>query len=231
MAKLLGDGALIVWVDLQEQARHEADRWYVQEHLPERVDHAGYLRARRFQAAADGLASPRYMALFEAATPADLASEGYQRITAKINPRSHAMRAAFTRCIRSTHRRLASFGAGEGGVLVCTRLQFDDDAQRARYESWARERFAGWLGSHDAVISGHALAGAPEVRGRMDRFRETGQSDEAADAVILAELGQDSDANAALRRMLSTAGLAEAGITAASAETGVYRLMASFTAV
>ena len=66
MAKLLGDGVLIVWVDLKEEARAEADRWYVQEHLPERVAYAGYLRSRRFQAVR---ASPMYMAVFEASTP------------------------------------------------------------------------------------------------------------------------------------------------------------------
>lgn len=230
MARLLGDGVLIVWVDLKEEARREADGWYVEEHLPERIVQAGYLRARRFQAVADGLASPRYMALFEARTPAELAGDGYRRITAKINTRSQAMRHAFTRCIRSTHRRLACFGEGEGGVLVCARLRFGDAAQRERYEAWSQAGFTAWLASHRQVLSGHALAGAPDVRQVMDQFRQTGQDDEWADAVLLAELGQDADADAALLQMFSIPGLAAAGVPVAGVDTGIYRTMVSFTA-
>ena len=227
MAKLLGDGVLIVWVDLKQEARVEADRLYVEEHLPERVTHAGYLRSRRFHAVR---ASPMYMAMFEASTPMALASEGYSRITSRINPRSHAMRNAFTRCIRSTHRRLACFGEGEGGVMVCARLKFDSAQQRGVFEAWAGSDFAAWLQSHGAVISGHALAAAPEVRQHMDQFRETGHSDEWADGVILAELGQDADADDRLMQMLSASGLAAAGIETNGVETGIYRAMVSFTA-
>jgi hypothetical protein len=230
MAKLLGDGVLIVWVDLKAEARRDADRWYVEEHLPERVAQAQYLRARRFQAVAEGLASPRYMAVFEAQTPAALAGEGYRRITSKINPRSQTMRNAFTRCIRSTHRRLACFGEGEGGVMLSARLRFDSEADRARYDAWSRDCFAAWLTSHEAVISGHALAGAPEVRERMDQFRQTGQGDERADGVLLVELGQDADADAALLRMLSVSGLADAGVATSAVDTGIYRSMVSFSA-
>ena len=227
MAKLLGDGVLIVWVDLLEDARREADSWYVQEHLPERVTHAGYLRSRRFQAVN---ASPMYMSVFEASTPMELASEGYSRITSRINPRSHAMRNAFTRCIRSTHRRLACFGEGEGSVMLSTRLKFANSKQRDLFEAWVQKDFAPWLKSHGAVISGHALTGAPEVRKRMDQFRETGHSDEWADGVLLVELGQDKDADDKLMQMLSAPGLSAAGFETAGAETGIYRTMASFTA-
>ena len=227
MAKLLGDGVLIVWVDLKDEARSAADRWYEQEHLPERITHAGYLRARRFAAVR---AAPAYMAVFEADTPAGLASEGYSRITSRINPRSHAIRAAFTRCIRSTHRRLASFGDAEAGVMVCSRLRFTGEVQRAAFEAWAPLHFQPWVQGHEAVLAGHALAGAPEVRQRMDSFRETGQADEWADAVLLLELGQEADADAALLRMLSLDGLAAAGVQAAEIDTGTYRCMLGFTA-
>jgi len=227
MAKLLGDGVLIVWVDLHEDARREADSWYVQEHLPERVTHAGYLRSRRFQAVK---ASPMYMSVFEASSPMELASEGYSSITSRINPRSHAMRNAFTRCIRSTHRRLACFGEGEGGVMLSTRLEFANAKQRDVFEAWVQLDFAPWLKSHGAVISGHALTGAPEIRKRMDQFRETGLSDEWADGVLLVELGQDMDADDKLMQMLSASGLAAAGIDTESVETGLYRAMVSFTA-
>ena len=114
--------------------------------------------------------------------------------------------------------------------MACARVQFEGENQRAVFEAWAQKDFAPWLKTHGSVISGHALTGAPEVRKKMDQFRETGHSDEWADGVILAELGQDSDADDRLMQMLSSQGLAAAGIVNAGVETGIYRGMVSFTA-
>jgi hypothetical protein len=67
MSALMGSGALALWLDVAAEFDRETDGWYVEEHLPERIDVGGYLRARRF-VAIEG--SPSYL------TPAALASEG-----------------------------------------------------------------------------------------------------------------------------------------------------------
>lgn len=226
MAQLRGNGVLIVWVDIAAEAKRDADRWYVDEHLPERIVHAGYLRARRFVAVRG---DPEYMSIFEAQTPQALANEGYARITSRINPRSHRIRAAFTRCIRSTHRRLLSFGDAEGMVTVCCRFKFTTKKNREEYETWAMGQFEPWARAHEAVVAGHALTSAMEVRRHMDQFRETGQNDEWTEGVLLVELIQDTDADQQLLQSLSRTGLARAGVNAVEVETGIYRNMVSFS--
>jgi hypothetical protein len=62
MSALMGSGALMLWLDVAPELDRETDRWYVDEHLPERIDIGGYLRARRF-VALEG--KPAYLTLFE----------------------------------------------------------------------------------------------------------------------------------------------------------------------
>lgn len=191
MATLLGTGVLIVWVDLDPGIEREADRWYITEHLPERVAEAGYLRARRYRAVSG---SPAYMSIFEAATPDALASEGYRRITAEISPFSRRIRAAFRRCIRSTHRVVVSAGEATGGAILSARIDFADARSRAAFSDWARHSFAEWARSRDEALAIHALESARHVRERMDGFRATGQQDEWADAVLLVECARTEEA-------------------------------------
>jgi len=226
MGKLLGSGVLIVWVDLDPAVESLADRWYVTEHLPERISEAGYLRARRYRALAGG---PAYMSVFEAATPDALASDGYRRITATISPLSQRIRAGFRRCIRSTHHRIASAGGASGGIILCVRLDFADSTQRSAFVQWAERSLATWVAAHGAILAAHALAPARDVRERMDSFRASGQQDEWADGVLLIELSRPQDAEGDLLRALSPEALAAAGMHARTITTAVYQLMVEFS--
>ena len=71
MGVLMGSGALMLWLDVAPQMDRETDAWYIDEHMPERIDLGGYLRARRYSAI-EG--SPGYLTLFEAHTPAALSA-------------------------------------------------------------------------------------------------------------------------------------------------------------
>lgn len=99
MSKLMGEGVLLVMPDINEDFQQEVDRWYVEEHFPERISELAYLRARRYRAL-EG--SPMYMGLLEARTPAALFNEGYRRVTANVSERSKRMRGTFVRSMRST---------------------------------------------------------------------------------------------------------------------------------
>jgi hypothetical protein len=61
----------MLWLDVSLEGLR-ADGWYIDEHMPERIDVGGYLRAALRSA---GWAPA--LTLFEAQTPAALASEGY----------------------------------------------------------------------------------------------------------------------------------------------------------
>lgn len=217
---------LLVWVDVNPAVQFEADRWYESEHFPERITESGYLRARRFRALSG---SPAHMGILEATTPEALASDGYQKVTANINARSRRMREAFQRIIRSTHQLISSSGTTDGGVFLCSRLDFAGADQRAGFERWAQTQLTDWLSEHPQVLSGHALLGAPEVRQQMDGFRATGQADESADGVLLLEMGRPSDATDTLLAQLAVEGWAHRGIDTRAVDTGLYQLMFDIT--
>ena len=66
---------LLVMMDVD--AEHEADfnRWYEEEHIPERMAIPGFLSARRFRAI-EG--APKYLALYELESPEVLESDTYR---------------------------------------------------------------------------------------------------------------------------------------------------------
>lgn len=221
MGLLRGRGALLIWVDLDEDIEAEADRWYEQEHFPERITESGYLRARRYRAISS---SPGYLGVLEAETPDAMAGEGYRRVTAKINARSQKIRDAFRRIIRSPHAVLNSAGTIDGGVLVSARIGFAGDAQRAAFATWSEAGLHAWHRDHPEVLGVHALAGAPEIRRYMDSFRATGHDDEIADGVLLLEFGRGTDAERVAAE-LSVEGLRRMGIEAAESIVSTYQLM------
>lgn len=215
-----------MWVDLDPELTDVADRWYENEHLPERVETAGYLGARRFRAVSG---TPEFLSLFEAATPPALASDGYRRVTQTISPLSQRIRGGFRRCIRSTYVVHSSFGQASGGTLLCLRLGIPDPQQQRRFADWASADFADWARSRPAVLSGHALGPSREVRERMDSFRATGQSDEWVDAVLLLEFGRPE----AAQSWLASTGrddLLVQGVEAQQIDAGVYQFMVGFAA-
>jgi len=99
MSTLMGTGALLLWLDVAPELERETDAWYIDEHMPERIDFGGYLRARRYDAI-EG--APRYLTLFEARTPSALASEGYLRLVRRISEQSQRIRAGFSNVVRNT---------------------------------------------------------------------------------------------------------------------------------
>jgi hypothetical protein len=59
--------------------------WYDEEHVPLRLAVPGFLSARRYRAAEPE--GPRYLALYELASPDVLASEAYLRLRREVSPR------------------------------------------------------------------------------------------------------------------------------------------------
>lgn len=57
-----GRAALAVWLECLPEAEGDFNRWYVEQHLAERVGLPGFLRGRRYQAVRG---APKYFALYE----------------------------------------------------------------------------------------------------------------------------------------------------------------------
>jgi hypothetical protein len=219
MSALLGSGALMLWLDVAPELDRETDGWYIDEHMPERVDIGGYLRARRF-AAIEG--TPAYLTLFEAKTPAALASEGYLRLVGRISEQSQRIRAGFSNVVRDTFAVRRSLGRGIGTVVASLRLTPRNPAHAKAAAEVLDAQVPQLLRRH-GVVGVHWLQAVPEVRAQMDSARVTGHSDGHADYVLLVEATRVADVQAIRRDALSAAALEQSGWIEQA--FGIYGLM------
>jgi hypothetical protein len=215
----MGNGALALWLDVAPELDRETDGWYVDEHLPERVDMGGYLRARRF-AALQG--APAYLTLFEAATPAALASDGYLRLVGRISEQSRRIRGGFSNVVRNTFAVRQSRGRGIGAVVASLRLA-PLDAAHAQAAVAALDAQVPQLLRHHGVVGVHWLQAAPEVRARMDAVRAVGQADASAAYVLLIEATRAAEISPMRGDVLSAAKLGAMGWKEEG--FGIYQLM------
>ncbi|WP_233235367.1 DUF4286 family protein [Bordetella sp. LUAb4] len=246
MAAMIGTGALALWIDVDPALDKETDAWYIEEHMPERIDIGGYRRARRWQAL-EG--TPRYLTLFEADTPQALASAGYLRLVGKISDQSKRIRAGFSNVARNTFRVRATHGRGLGAVMMSLRLSLgkartaglaqdpndvldpknaldlknakDPTAADAAH-AWLEARLGDAMTRH-AVVGAHSLEAAPAVRASMDAVRVTGLADAKVEHVVLIEATRVQDLHA-LRQDLFAPGALAAGGWQEEAY-GVYALL------
>jgi len=68
---------MIVMIDVESGHEDEFNRWYDQEHLPERAAIPGVLSARRFKALKG---NPKYLAVYELENPDVLKSPAYRSV-------------------------------------------------------------------------------------------------------------------------------------------------------
>lgn len=183
MSAMMGAGVLALWLDVAPALDRETDDWYVDEHLPERIDSGGYLRARRYRVL-EG--APGYLTLFEAADPDALASEDYLNLVSKISDQSRRIRAGFSNVVRNTFRVRTTAGRGLGAVTASLRLKTAGATPPAESVAALDNHALQLLRGRD-VVGVHCLQAVPEVRTRMDAVRAVGQQDAAADEVLLLE--------------------------------------------
>ncbi|MEI9806138.1 MAG: hypothetical protein WDN48_19440 [Pseudolabrys sp.] len=207
MSALMGSGALMLWLDVAPELDRETDGWYIDEHMPERIDIGGYLRARRF-AVLKG--EPQYLTLFEAQTPAALASEGYLRLVNRISEQSKRIRAGFSNVARNTFQVRQSVGRGIGTIVASVRLT-PVNVSNASAAIAALDAEVPNLMRRHGVVGVHWLQAAPEVRAQMDAVRAVGQSDASVDYVLLIEATRAADVETIRRDALSAAALARTG--------------------
>ena len=66
MTKRKGSGLLMVWADVPPDKEKEFNRWYNEEHIPERLSIPGVLNAARYVAVRGG---PKHLACYELSEP------------------------------------------------------------------------------------------------------------------------------------------------------------------
>lgn len=100
-----GTGLLLVMIDIEPAHEDDFNRWYDEEHVPERLSCKGFLSARRF-VAVEG--EPRYLALYELESPEVLDTEDYQKLVRVPTEWTRRITAHFERQVRNVYREIGS---------------------------------------------------------------------------------------------------------------------------
>ncbi len=74
-----GTGLLMVWADVPADQEDEFNRWYNEEHLPERMAIPGFLSGARYEAVKGG---PKHLAYYELESAAVLETPAYKKVQA-----------------------------------------------------------------------------------------------------------------------------------------------------
>src|SRR5689334_22362858 len=77
------EGLLAVWMDPKPENEDDLNRWYAEEHLPERMAVPGFISARRYVSED---ASRTYIALYRLTGVAVLSGEAYQHVARNATP-------------------------------------------------------------------------------------------------------------------------------------------------
>ena len=215
---LLGEGVLALWLDVIAGQIVETDQWYIDEHLPERVDIGKYFRARRYEST--DTSSPAYFSLFEASTPEALTSSGYLSLVTKISEQSRRIRSGFRNVTRNTFRVKSSVGRGTGGLMTCLLLE---PLPARGADSKDEFPLLRQLLQRSRITGVHWLEEAPEIRKEMDAHRAVGQEDARVHTVLLVEGTHQTDIDLALKELCTEDRLSSLGLKAITCAP--YRLL------
>jgi hypothetical protein len=177
-------GVLLVLNDILENVEDEFNRWYQEQHLPERLAIDGFKRARRYKAV-NG--QPAYMAVYDCDSLLVLASHAYRQRLANPTAWTKKIMPNFRNMLRAACLESWSTGKGMGGaaiVVQCKPIQ-GLEAQARRYIT---KRLAPSLMQSDCVVRialWEANAAITGQRGKEMDLR--GAEDNKADWVLFIE--------------------------------------------
>ena len=111
----VGSTILVVMMKVDEADDAVFNKWYNEEHLPERMSIPGYISARRFMLdPEDGPANGvlRYLCIWELENDSPLQSEFYQEQNAKPTPTKEAAGAVVKQRARGLYRQIFPTAGG-----------------------------------------------------------------------------------------------------------------------
>jgi hypothetical protein len=111
-------GILAVWNDRSDKITADYERWYMTEHIPERLGVPGFRTAQRYEAID---ADRKFFTFYEVDSPAVLTSEVYRERLANPTAQTRAIMPDFLGMIRSVFVEGSRDGRGVGGAAVVIR--------------------------------------------------------------------------------------------------------------
>jgi hypothetical protein len=145
MATSSATGLLLVMIGVDAAHEAELDRWYDEEHFPERMGCPGFLNGRRFSALQG---TPKYLATYDLASPDVLQGEAYRRLVR--TPWTARLSVHFNPIVRNVYGEIrppVTSGkqlTGQGLLLVAIDVdsRHEDELNRWYDEEHIAERMA-----------------------------------------------------------------------------------------
>jgi hypothetical protein len=202
-------GILLVLNDIAAETEDEFNRWYQQQHIPERLGVPGFRTARRYRALGSG---PAYMAVYECDSVGVLGTKTYLERLAHPTQWTKKIMPSFRNMLRSACRQTWTQGTGIGGgaILVqCKPLQGGEEAARR----WVKQILAqGLMQSAGSVRTSLWEADAAATGGPSPEMALRGGADRSADWVLFLETIDAVQTAQALQAQLSAPAAAQAGL-------------------
>ncbi len=212
----MNTGILAIWNDCEPSAVATYERWYVEEHLYDRVGVAGFRYGRRYEAL-DG--TPRYFTFYETATPHVMFSSDYLERIASPSPRTNAVMPSFRSMCRTVCRRAAHLGLHmAAGCVLTGRLTVAEERRSAVTE--ALQQAAQALMEQPDVLGAQVWEAMPDEApaNREEAIRP--DPDRHIDAALVVATMRPSGA----RAVMASGTVASLGQDFAM-EAGVYQLL------
>ena len=216
-------GVLLVLNDVVEGVEDEFNRWYQQQHVPERLALKGFRTARRYRAAGAVAGQPAYMAVYECDSIDVFATPTYLERLANPTDWTREMMPGFRNMLRSACRETWSTGDGVGGgaiIVLCTPLQGRQDAARRFVKDWFGR---GMMQSASLVHASLWEADAAFTGGASPEMALRGGEDKRADWVLFLETGNIEFTARSIDKQAWAAAARAAGLTLDS--WGQYHLL------
>ena len=217
---LMGNGALMIWHDIEAGCESDYEEWHSKEHMLERVGVPGFLRGHRGRAISG---SPQYINWYEVENLATLTSAPYLERLNNPTPWSQGTLGYFRGNNRTLCRVVSSLGDGVAGFLLS--VQITAAAGRSNeLGAWLSDTMPSLI-EQAGVVSAHYLEGdmaASQVETTEKSLREG--SDAITDRVVLAG-GYDPAALTALRDTLLSSEVLAAHGALEPQRAAVYQLL------
>ena len=118
-------GILAIWNDCEPAMRADYERWYMRQHLPERIGVPGFRYGRRYEAVE---AQREFFTFYEVDDPAVLTSVAYLERLDNPTEWTERIMPHFKNAVRTVCRRVAAVGIHMGGHVVTARFSAPPEA-------------------------------------------------------------------------------------------------------
>lgn len=208
-------GILAIWSDIAPEGYERFERWFIREHLQERVGTPGFRFGRRYEAVSGG--DRRFFAFYEVDSPAVLSSPAYLERLENPTPWTQETMKSFRNMVRTVCDLRAAAGDLIGSHAVVLR------ADAAMAPTQAAEPLVRGLARDDGIARVQLwTAAGQQTRADTAEMKMRGP-DQAIAGALVVECLRRSDAERVARSLAPPP--AALGTSGAGGVLGIYALL------